>query len=138
MSSAPQTHPLARTLAAAINAHRQWQMLLFVLVGVVLYLAVTPEPPKPADLGWDKLNHLAAFAALTFAGCLGFPGVQRVVWRVLPGMLALGGLIEIVQYFVPGRSCEWLDLGADALGIAFGAALALSVWALARRASATA
>jgi VanZ family protein len=133
MNSSQQTHPLARTLAAAVNAQRQWQMLLFVLIGVVFYLAVAPEPPKTADLGWDKLNHMAAFAALTFAGCLSFPGARRVVFGVLPGMLALGGLIEAVQYFVPGRSCEWLDLGADAVGIACGAVLALSILALARR-----
>lgn len=138
MNSSPQTHPLARTLAAAIHAQRHWQMLLFVLIGVVCYLAVTPEPPRAADLGWDKLNHLTAFAALTFTGCLGFPGGRRVVFGVLPGMLALGGLIEVIQYFVPGRSSDWLDLGADAIGIACGAVLALSVMALARRARAVA
>lgn len=136
MNSSSQTHPIARALAAAANARRRWQMLLFVLVGGVFYLAVAPEPPKTADLGWDKFNHMAAFAALTFAGCLGFPGLRTAVWGVLPGMLALGGLIEAVQYFVPGRSCEWLDLGADAVGIASGAMLALSVRVLARRAGA--
>lgn len=123
---------------AAVSARRQWQLLLFVLIGVVLYLAVTPAPPTTIDLGWDKLNHLTAFAALTFAGCLGFSGERRMLWRVLPGMLALGVLIEIAQYFVPGRSCEWLDLGADAVGIVCGAACALLAQALARRAGSTA
>jgi len=127
------SYPLARALSAAVSARRQWQMLLFVLIGVVFYLAVTPAPPKTIDLGWDKLNHLVAFAALTFAGRLGFPGERRVVWAVLLGMLALGGLIEIAQYFVPGRSCEWLDLGADALGIVCGGASAQLAQALARR-----
>ena len=134
MKSSPQTHPLARTLGAALNATRPWQVLLVVLIGVVSYLAVTPTPPHTADLGWDKLNHMAAFTALTFTGCLGFPGTRRLLWGVLPGMLVLGVLIEVAQYFVPGRSCEWLDLGADAVGIACGAALALYIWVLARKA----
>lgn len=134
----PSSHPLARTLTAAVNARRQWQLLLFALIGVVFYLAVSPAPPKSVDFGWDKLNHLAAFAALTFAGCLGFPGERRVVWGVMLGMLALGGLIEIAQYFVPSRSSEWLDLGADAVGIVCGAACALLAQALARRAGSSA
>ena len=37
----------------------------------------------------------------------------------------MGGLIEIAQYFVPGRSSEWGDLLADAGGAVTGAALAL-------------
>jgi VanZ family protein len=134
----PTPHPLARMLSAAVNARRPWQVLLVVLTAVVLYLAIDPSPPKGADLGWDKLNHASAFAALTFAGCLGFPGDRRVLWAVLLGMLALGGLIEIAQYFVPGRSCEWLDLGADAVGIVCGAGCALLAQALARRVGAVA
>jgi VanZ family protein len=130
----PSSRPLARTLTAAVNARRQWQLLLFVLIGVVFYLAVISAPPKTFDLGWDKLHHMLAFTALTFAGCLGFPGERRVLWAVMLGMLALGGLIEIAQYFVPSRSSEWLDLGADAVGIVCGAACALLAQALARRA----
>ncbi len=133
--SSPLPTPLwTRWLAAALHHQRPWQLLLCVLIAVVSYLAITPTPPLATDLGWDKLNHLAAFAALTFTGCLGFPGARRVMWGVLPGMLVLGGLIEVVQYFVPGRSSEWLDLVADALGIALGAALALSLRTLARNA----
>jgi VanZ family protein len=129
MASLLSTHPLTHWLATVVHARRQWQWLLFVLICVVCYLAVAPQPPKAADLGWDKMNHASAFAALTFAGCLGFPGSRRAV---LVGMLALGGLIEIVQYFVPGRSSDWVDLGADVIGMAMGLALALLALGLAR------
>ncbi len=133
--SSPLPTPLwTRWLAATLHNQRPWQVLLCVLIVLVSYLAITPAPPQNVDLGWDKLNHLVAFAALTFIGCLSFPGDQRVLWGVLPGMLALGALIEVAQYFVPGRSSEWLDLGADAIGIACGAGLALFLWALARNA----
>jgi VanZ family protein len=134
MSSLLPTNPLPRRLAALIHARRQWQWLLFALVALVCYLAFAPQPPKEADLGWDKLNHTTAFAVLTLAGCFGYAGSRRSVLWVLVGMLALGGLIEIVQYFVPGRSADWVDLGADAIGMAIGVTLALSALNLARRA----
>ena len=120
-------------MAAVIHARRPWQLLLFVLVVLVCYLAVAPQPPRDVDLGWDKLNHASAFAALSLAGCFGFPGSRRAVLGVLLGILALGVLIEIVQYYVPGRSSEWLDLGADAIGMAIGATLALVALRLFRR-----
>ncbi|MBC7956337.1 MAG: VanZ family protein [Cytophagales bacterium] len=100
---------------------------------IVCYLAFTPQPPRELDFGWDKLNHAAAFVALTLAGCFGFPGSRRTVLGVLLAMLALGVLIEIVQYFVPGRSSEWADLGADAIGMALGATLALVTLKLVRQ-----
>jgi VanZ family protein len=132
MSSSLPVNPPAHWLATLIAARRPWQWLLFVMVGVVCYLAMAPHPPKDADLGWDKLNHASAFAALALAGCFGFPGSRRAVLGVLLGLLALGGLIEIVQYFVPGRSCDWHDLLADTIGIICGAVLALIVLKLGR------
>jgi VanZ family protein len=35
-----------------------------------------------------------------------------------------GGAIEIVQLYVPGRSSEWFDLLADAIGISLGGLIA--------------
>ena len=135
-STLSTTHPLARMLVTIVRAQRPWQLLLFVLIGVVCYLAITPNPPKSADLGWDKLNHATAFATLTVAGCFAFPGSWRTVLWVLLGLLALGGLIEVVQYFVPGRNCELLDVVADAVGMGIGATVALLTMKLVRRAEA--
>jgi len=114
-------------------ARRPWQFLLLVLTGAVCFLALTPSPSKQVDLGWDKLNHAAAFAALSLSGCFGFPGSRRAVLGVTLALLGLGGLIEILQLFVPGRSSEWGDLAADALGIALGTALALGALKVAQR-----
>ncbi|HEX3138456.1 MAG TPA: VanZ family protein [Rhizobacter sp.] len=136
MSSSLSFNPLPRWVTAAVQARRPWQWLLFLLVVVVCYLALVPQPPKTVDLGWDKLNHASAFAALAVSGCFGFPGSRRAVLGVLLGLLARGGLIESVQYFGPGRSCDWHDLVADAVGIACGLALAMSVLKLARQARA--
>lgn len=86
----------------------------------VSYLALSPAPPKAADLGWDKLNHFAAFGTLTVLGGLSWPAR---LWRTAAALLAYGGLIELLQTQVPGRSAEWADLLADGIGILLGLAL---------------
>ena len=125
---------LERMLTAVLRPKRPWQVLLFVLVGVVCYLALTPAPPKNLSLGWDKANHAAAFAALTLTGCFGFPGSRRAVAGVLIALLAFGGLIEILQAYVPGRDSDVADLLADAVGILCGVVPALYALRLSRRA----
>ena len=102
-----------------------WRIVWGVLIVLVGYLALTPGPSSSIDLGWDKLNHSTAFAALAFAASFSFPHSLRSQCAGLAVMLAYGGLIEIVQLYVPGRTGEWADLLADSLGIGIGAAMAM-------------
>jgi VanZ family protein len=113
-----------------LDSTRVWRVVLVALVVVVSVLAVMPVPPRELSTGWDKLNHSAAFALLTFVARLGFPGGRRAGWAVALAMFAYGGLIEIVQWFVPGRESEWADLLGDTLGIAIG--MLLAAWAVRR------
>ena len=104
---------------------RIWRWALLLLAGMITVLALMPAPPQQANLGWDKLNHLAAFAALALCAVFGWRSSRasrRIV--VLLALLAFGGAIELLQLQVPNRSGEWGDLGADALGIGLGALLA--------------
>ena len=98
-----------------------------LLIVAVSYLALTPKPPANFDFGWDKLNHLLAFMTLAFCASLGSSASRgtRLLW--LCALLAFGGLIEVLQQFVPGRSPEWGDLLADSIGIASGAVVAALV-----------
>jgi VanZ family protein len=127
----PVTSSLRRRLITAVicavTASRAWRIPLTLLIVVVSWLALTPKPPPEIDFGWDKLNHILAFTALGFSACLGCAGERRACLRWSVALLAFGGLIEILQLFVPGRSCEWGDLLGDALGIACGALLANAV-----------
>lgn len=102
-----------------------WRSTLLLLCLVVAYLALTPTPPREADLfGWDKLNHASAFAAMAWAAVLGFRE-QRMARRTIAlALVAYGAGIEIAQLWVPGRSCEWGDLLADSVGVAMGMLLA--------------
>ena len=122
--------------STVLQAARLWQVLLGLLLVLVAWLALTPRPPPELSLGWDKLNHGAAFVALAFCAWLGQGAHPRRRGLALLALLAYGGLIEVAQWFGPGRSGEWADLLADAVGLAIGtslARLALRLAALAAR-----
>jgi VanZ family protein len=110
---------------------RAWRWLLLVLAAAIAALALMPVPPEQAGLGWDKLNHLAAFASLALCAVFGWRSSRAARLAVLVGLLAFGGAIELLQLHVPNRAGEWRDLLADGIGIGLGALFTL--WWLRRR-----
>ena len=108
---------------------RVWRGASIVLLILVLAATLMPAIWFWSDRvrlsswigGIDKWAHFAAFLALA----LWFSGLYRVTsyWRVAVGLLAFGVLIELCQRAVGYRSAEWLDVLADALGIAVGLGL---------------
>ncbi len=117
--------PSSRWLSAP--ARRAWRWLLLLLMLAVCVLAFDPHPPPELDTGWDKRNHLLAFATLALVAEFGYWHRPRRHWGVLLGLLAFGGAIELVQAQIPARSGDWADLLADALGIVLGLLLARAV-----------
>ena len=83
----------------------------------ILALALAPSEAAFSATGWDKTNHLLAFSVLALLGFRAYPGRWTVV---ILGLLAYGGLIEILQSFTPDRSAEWADLVADSVGLGLG------------------
>lgn len=81
--------------------------------------------PVPST-GWDKSNHLVGYSVLALAGLLAYP-VREL--RVISGLVAYGGLIELLQSFTGYRFAEWLDLLANAIGVLLG----WGVWSLRNR-----
>lgn len=110
-----------------------WRLLFLVLIGVVSWLAFSPNPPPAADLGWDKANHFAAFATLTVVALQSLRAGRRRVWIVLLAMLAYGILIELVQSQIPGRDADVRDVAADMVGAFIGVALHAVIIRLAGR-----
>lgn len=107
---------------------RTWRALLVFLIVVVSYLALTPTPLEGSESALDKVGHFMAFTALAFSGYLAIPSSRGTRTTLLFGLLAYGGLIEVLQLFVPGRSAEWGDLLADGIGIVVGIGLAVFVF----------
>jgi VanZ family protein len=101
-------------------AHKLWRWAFWLCLLAVLVLALVPAPPAIITTGWDKTNHVLAFAVSALLGCVAF--ARRTLW-VLVGLLAFGGLIEVLQSFTPTRTADWGDLLADAVGLALGCLL---------------
>ena len=100
------------------RAARIAQVLLVLAIGVILWLALSANPPRAAGLfDFDKLNHLAAFFVLALLTEYAFPSATVSALKLLP-LLGFGLLIEVLQYWVGYRYFEWLDVAADAAGIA--------------------
>jgi VanZ family protein len=119
---------ILRTLVSALTGQasmvRGWRIALALLLIAITWLALTPSPPQQADLGWDKLNHLTAFATLSVVAMLGRCGSFG---RVGSALLGYGALIEVLQAFTPTRACEWTDWLADGVGITLGLLL-VALW----------
>lgn len=103
------------------------------LLWIALIFAISSRPTVPVDLhsGTDKLAHFVAYAVL---GVLLAFGQARaglaIAWAIALGVF-VGGLDELYQGTVPGRSQELGDWIADSLGVIFGAVL-YNTWARGR------
>lgn len=74
------------------------------------------ELPPSTPLFNDKLMHFVAFAILGVGAFLSWPR-QPFFPRIALALAAYGATIEVVQFFLPWRSAEWLDLAADVAGV---------------------
>jgi len=102
---------------------RAWYALGWLMVLTVVVGSLAPAGSSmPAGVS-DKFMHFTAYAGLAFV-FMGAAG--RHHWlRIAVGLLALGASIELAQgWLTEARSAEWLDMAANALGVAGGIAAA--------------
>jgi len=106
-----------------------WLLLTITVLTPITVFSLYPLEHLPAAPGSDKLHHFIAYAALVFPVACSRPKRWLVI---VAGFLAYSGLIELIQPYV-NRYGEWLDLGANAIGLLVGILLAFFVTVLARR-----
>ncbi|GLK53096.1 VanZ family protein [Maricaulis virginensis] len=99
------------------------RIVLAVAVVVITDLALQPAPDLPGSLlGSDKIEHAAAFLALTVLARMAWPRLSG--WLIAFFLLAYGFGIELAQDALDaGRVASLADLIADAVGILAGFAL---------------
>jgi VanZ family protein len=110
----------------------RWQAVSAALLLAVLASALMPAiwlwPDRVRIVSWldhvDKWAHFITFAflAVWFAGQYR----RRAYWRIAAGLVGFGILIELCQRLVGYRSAEWLDIGADVIGVAIGLLISLA------------
>ena len=97
-----------------------WLVGGLLLVGLVVYLSLTPHPPQPLSFPQsDKLEHGFAYASLSLWFCqLFLQARSRIV--VVAALVALGVLLEILQGMSGYRYFEYADMLANSVGVLAG------------------
>lgn len=118
---------MSTTPPRGLRLRSWWLSIGWALLVAVVYLSLTPTPPRPPAFAHiDKLEHLLAyFVLMSWFAQIEFSARRRRGW--LLGLIALGGMVELLQGWGGVRDAEWGDWLADGLGVALG-------WWLARTA----
>jgi len=100
-----------------LQIHLLWRRAFWACAFTILVLSLVSSSTPMPSTGWDKSNHVLAFATLAFLARMAWPGRT---WLMLPSLLAYGALIEFLQSFTLDRYAEWGDIWADCLGLLVG------------------
>ena len=107
-----------------------WFLRTAFIVALILTLAMAwlPHPPPIPGNPENKIQHIAAFLALSLLGAMAFP--QASLFRLGERLSFLGALIEVVQN-IPAlhRDCDIVDWVVDTVAIAVMLVL-VRVWRL--------
>lgn len=104
--------------------HRFWLAAGWLVLAIVLWGTLTPEPPafiSPPVPQFDKFEHFGAFLFLN-AWFIAARPTRRGWWLITLAFILLGGLIEVMQGWSGFRDGDWYDWYADSAGALLGAA----------------
>lgn len=106
--------------------------LSLLVIAAILFLSLFNPPKTKLDpiTGIDKVVHVCMYLGLEMIIWIEYlrhhenlNWVKILIFGII-APIALGGLMEIAQMeLTKGRSGEWADLLADALGVLVGAAI---------------
>ncbi|MCK5072274.1 MAG: VanZ family protein [Bacteriovoracaceae bacterium] len=103
-----------------------WLVVGFLLFCAVVFLSLTPTIEGPPQFPWlwlnkifeydhiDKIFHYMSYLMLAFW----FSGIheKKGIPRIFFVFFLMGTVIEILQYFVPGRSTDVMDILFNTFG----------------------
>ena len=98
--------------------HKVFQIMFFICLGVIEFLATTTQHIEIVSSIWDKANHFSAFFVLYILLSLAYRNLSLSYKVILLFLYAVQ--IEIVQIFIEGRFFSMLDIVADCIGVFFG------------------
>ncbi|MEC7816691.1 MAG: VanZ family protein [Pseudomonadota bacterium] len=103
-----------KPLLTFVQSH--WLLSTVVILLPITVLSLYPVESLPPVPGTDKTHHFIAYGVLAFPIALARPEKWSLF---MVGILGYSGIIELVQPYV-NRYGEWLDLGANGLGLLGG------------------
>ena len=93
------------------------QLPFYCLLFLVTYLSVMPSVETPGFELSDKVLHFLAYLGVSAWAYFGFP---KASWKLALMVLLWGIGIELVQWQLPTRAFELLDILANSLGALAG------------------
>jgi VanZ family protein len=110
MSTATQPRPSPRRIA---------RVLFLLAAAVVTVLSLLPQQDLPKVGVSDKIEHLLSYFVLAILGSFAVRERRSLLYLFVL-LCAMGGVIELLQAFSPGRSPDIVDAVADGAGAAAG------------------
>jgi VanZ family protein len=106
---------------ATMSARRLFQIVGWLcIVAIVVFSLVSPAL-RPVTSLPHNLEHAAVFAVTGFAIALGYP---RRIAHCIVMLITFAGVIELAQFFAPGRHPRVIDFVVDAAAACAGVLLA--------------
>jgi VanZ family protein len=88
-------------------------------VGAIVWLSLTPSPPKVDFAQSDKLGHFLAYGWLMFWFCVLYAATRaRIAYG--GGFIAMGVGLEFIQGALGYRTYEAFDMAANTMGVLLG------------------
>ncbi len=114
---------------AATRLRPLWLALGWAMVAGIVWLSLTPAPPKLDFALSDKVGHLVGYGALMFWFCQLYPARSaRAGYALAFAIMGVG--LEFAQDALGYRTLEKWDMVANVLGVGLG-------WVAARAAGPT-
>src|SRR5215813_10747427 len=101
------------------------RILFGIAAAAVTVLSLLPQRDLPKVGVSDKIEHVVAYLALAVLGSFGLRE-RRSLLLLFVLLCVMGGIIELLQSFSPGRSPDVVDALADGAGAAAGVLIALA------------
>ena len=109
----------------SLRSHRIARPLFILAILVVSVLSLLPSRDLPeVDLS-DKFVHVIAYFGLAILGSFVFRA-QRSFLLLFVLLCAMGGVIELLQAFSPGRTPDVVDALANGAGAAVGVVIGVA------------
>ncbi|HEY7238608.1 MAG TPA: VanZ family protein [Burkholderiales bacterium] len=101
-----------------------WLAVGWAMVAAIVWLSLTPSPPKVDFEQSDKVGHFLAYGGVMFwFAQLYVERKARLGYAA--GFVAMGVSLEFIQGWTGYRDFELYDMLADGVGVALGWAAAL-------------
>lgn len=90
----------------------------FTLLALFIYLGLTPSPENSVPMFNDKLMHFAGY--FIAGGSISFAFPLWKLWQRASFLILFSIGIEIGQHFMPPRTFDFFDIGANSSGVILG------------------